>query len=186
MSVEKRKLLWRRLMAFVADFFLIATLQFTLGFFTILLYRALCKRYGLSADVEVEAFISEFCGAFFFIGYFTLSIGIFGNTLGKSLCKIHVRKEDGHRPLTLVEAYWRSMGYLMSSWTYMIGFILPYFRKDMKALHDLLCGTLVELQAPSAESNERQLELPFLSFPRQKRIPTKPEDHEWGRTGTDR
>jgi uncharacterized RDD family membrane protein YckC len=179
-------ILWKRAAAFCIDFCHVAFLQFTVGLVVMHFYRFICRRYGVSPDGDVEDFLSEFLGAFFFVGYFTLSVGLFGNTVGKRLLNIKIIFEGTHRPPTLPQAYWRAMAYLMSSWTYAIGFILPWFRKDMKALHDLLCNTRVVSSIPIAERHELQLELPFLAPVHHLKIRTKSGDLEEARTGTGR
>ena len=176
---------FQRLYSLGIDLLMITILQLTLGTVTIWAYRAACHYFEILPDHDVLMFLSQFCGAFFFIGYFTFSVGLFGNTVGKRIMNIKVVKELADRPLTLGEAYWRSLAYLMSSWTYMIGFILPWFRKDKKALHDLLCGTRVVQRAKNEELTEHQLELPLHSSVLQIRIPTTEQDHVSARTGTD-
>ena len=79
-----------------------------------------------------------------FVGYFTVSQGILRKYGGKKkIFQLKTVYGNTQESPTLMQAYWRSMGYLMSSWTYMVGFILPLFRKDNLALHDLLCGSHV-------------------------------------------
>lgn len=176
----------QRLASFGIDLFCIAGLQMTVGSLVLWLYRFACQQYGVSHDTDIELFLSQFYSAFFFIGYFTVSVGLFGNTVGKKVVGLKLIKEKTGEVLTMKDAYWRSMGYLMSSWTYMIGFILPLFREDKLALHDLLCGTRVVQQDTSGERSGQQLELPLLATVHPMRTRTKSQDPELGRTGTDR
>ena len=177
-----------RALAFAIDLGIISVAQLALGGLTLQAYKYICIQFGSVADYDTSLILSQFCGGFFFISYFTFSVGVFGNTVGKEIMKLKVVYEtDGvSTHPTLRQAYWRSMAYLMSSWTYMIGFILPWFRKDKLALHDLVCGSRVVQQAPIAASNGQQLELPFLAPLLQMRIPTKEQAPTLGRTGTDR
>jgi uncharacterized RDD family membrane protein YckC len=186
MENEKSRVpLTTRVYSFGIDFLFIIALQLILGTGTLWYYDLACASYGIATDPEVQSFLSQFCGGFFFLGYFTLSVGLFGNTAGKHYMGIKIINEKTGRPLTLPESYWRAMAYLMSSWTYMIGFIIPWFRADRKALHDLLCGTRV---VPSTRS-EAQTALPH--EPHQFanvhwiQTPTTPADPERARTGTD-
>jgi uncharacterized RDD family membrane protein YckC len=173
-----------RTAAFSIDLAVVVAVQLSLGSLTLWFYKFSCTQYGIAADYDCELFLSQFCGAFFFIGYFTISLGLFGNTLGKHLVGIEIRTGHGHK-LTLSQAYWRSMAYLMSSWTYMIGFILPWFRKDMMALHDLLCGTRVVQSIQSEAQSGQQLELPLLATVHPIQTVTKEPVPELARTGTD-
>jgi uncharacterized RDD family membrane protein YckC len=177
-----------RAYAFAVDLTAIGALQLTLGSLTLLLYQSLSTQFGTDPDYDIQLFLSQFCGGFFFITYFTFSVGVFGNTLGKYLFKIEtVYERDGlfQKP-TLKQAYWRSMGYLMSSWTYMIGFIIPWFRTDNLALHDLLCGSRVVEQVQSAASSVQPISLPHLATVHPIQTPTTEQVLISRRTGTDR
>ncbi len=180
-----KNILTQRVYAFAIDFLIIIALQVTLGNFTLYLYSVFCSNNSIQPDMDMGALISQFCGAFFFIGYFTASVGFYGNTYGKYLLKLKVLNGKTGKPLTLVQAYWRTMGYLMSSWTYMIGFILPWIREDRRALHDLLCDTLVVQEDENATLIAPQLELPLNSNVLQIQIQTKQEDPDLDQTGTD-
>ena len=175
-----------RAYSFGIDLLIITVIQLTLGSLTLLIYQKACAQYGVAIDEDTQLFLSQFCGGFFFLSYFTLSIGLFGNTVGKSVFKLKIIHENTGKKLTMPQAYWRSMSYLMSSWTYMVGFILPWFRSDKKALHDLLCGTLVVKAVQNGATNELQLELPLLANVHPIRTQTKQEVHGLARTGTDR
>jgi len=174
-----------RVLAFGVDMLTIVGLQLTLGALSLLIYRLSCHYLAVSSSESMTELLSEFSGGFLFVSYFTFSTGLFGNTLGKHLLNLQVIDEIQGQPIKMKKAYWRSLAYLMSSWTYMIGFIIPWFRTDRKALHDLLCGTRVVQRVPSAASTEQQLELPFLATVLQIRTPTTQEVRGLARTGTD-
>ena len=173
-----------RMFSFATDLTVIAALQLTLGSLTLLLYQKGCARFDVTHNQETLLFLSEFCGGFFFLSYFTLSVGFFGNTLGKHIFKIKTVNAANGLSLTMPQAYWRSISYLMSSWTYMVGFVIPLFRSDKKALHDLLCGTQVVRQVQSEESNEPQLELPLFASVHPIKTQTTQVVHELAQTGT--
>ena len=178
----------RRAVAFMVDLVVVTIAQFTFGTMTLHFYAYLCDQMGTMPSYDTTLFLSQFCGGFFFVVYFTFSVGLFGNTWGKEIMGLKVvYHQDGkaHAP-TLRQAYWRSMAYLMSSWTYMIGFILPYFRKDRLALHDLLCGSQVVTQAGSESENAQQLDLPYLATVHQIKTPTKEQEPPKAQIGTDR
>ncbi|MBK9295172.1 MAG: RDD family protein [Oligoflexia bacterium] len=153
---------FKRVSAFCVDMFAIVLFQVILGGFTIKLYEHTCHVMGIVPDYQVTLLISQFCGAFFFIGYFSMWQGLTGQTIGKKMMNIIVIKSKTHKPLTLKESYWRSLSYLLSSWTYGIGFLLPLVRKDRLALHDLLCSTQVVIKPKSfAQAHHFQPELPL-------------------------
>ncbi len=160
-----------RASAFGIDLGLIAVLQVVFGGGTIKLYEAACHYIGVQSDISMELLMSQFCGAFLFIAYFTFVQGLWGTTVGKKSMNIQVLMADG-KPLTLKQSYWRALSYLLSSWTYCIGFILPFFRKDKLALHDLLCGTQVVAKEPISKLSAQQPELPHLASVHQLQIPT--------------
>jgi uncharacterized RDD family membrane protein YckC len=177
---------YERVASYMIDLCVIVSFQLTLGSGTLWFYRFACAQLSVGTSSDTEMFISQFCGGFFFISYFTLSVGLFGNTVGKFILKIKVVNEKDLSELTMPQAYWRSMGYLMSSWTYMVGFILPWVRKDKKALHDLLCGTLVVKEVQNAKSNALPLALPQFASVHPIKTPTKQEAPSLAQTGTDR
>ncbi len=141
-------------------------------------YELLCSVKNLTASTEVELFMSQFTGGLFFVAYFTFAEAIYSQTLGKKLMQIQTLHKNTGMPLTLKQSYWRALSYLVSSWTYGIGFILPLVRKDNLALHDLLCNTQVVESESSEASTSQQLELPFLASVHQIRIARKESVHE--------
>jgi hypothetical protein len=66
-----------------------------------------------------------------------------GQTIGKSLVGVRVVGTDG-RLLTVGAALLRYVGYYLSFFTFMLGFIMAGLRRDKRALHDLLAGSRVE------------------------------------------
>ncbi|MCO5141544.1 MAG: RDD family protein [Oligoflexia bacterium] len=78
-----------------------------------------------------------------YISYFTISFWSYGKTIGKSFFKLSVVSEKDDE-LTFGQSLGRSFAYLLSGQlTLGIGFLLPLFREDKKALHDLLAKTKV-------------------------------------------
>ncbi len=125
------------------DLMAISIMQIICGGGLILLYGLFCDLLGVEPTNLAEQLLSQFCGIFLFIGYFTVSIGVFGNSIGKNAMKLQIISEITGKKLTAMQAFQRSLGYLLSSWTYLVGFLMAYFRKDKKALHDLVCATNV-------------------------------------------
>lgn len=65
-----------------------------------------------------------------------------GATPGKKLLGIKIVKED-QTPLTYTSAIARQFGFLVSSFTFGIGFLIAFFDKRKQALHDKIAGTIV-------------------------------------------
>ncbi len=187
MNQSDKTLIPHRALAFCIDLALIAAAQLTLGDGTLHLYANLCQTFKSEATLDTTLFLSQFCGGFFFIFYFTFSVGLFGNTVGKKIMRLQViyEKDGQNHPPTLRQAFYRTLGYLMSSWTYMIGFIIPYFRKDKQALHDLLCGSRVVRKAPSEVLNAQEPGLQRLAPVLPIRTPTMEQAPSQHRSGTD-
>ncbi len=66
-----------------------------------------------------------------------------GATPGKRLVKIKIVDFKTHQEIDNKQALTRSLGYIISTLPFLIGFLLVAFRKDKRALHDLLAGTVV-------------------------------------------
>ncbi|MCJ7764830.1 MAG: RDD family protein [Thiovulaceae bacterium] len=66
-----------------------------------------------------------------------------GATPGKKLLGIHVVDAKGYKEMTNKQAIIRYVGYIVSTIPLAIGFIMVGFRKDRRALHDLLAETVV-------------------------------------------
>ncbi|MFG3448462.1 MULTISPECIES: RDD family protein [unclassified Stenotrophomonas] len=84
------------------------------------------------------------------LGGFVIGIGYYagfhasrgGATLGKMAVGIKVVRSDGER-ITFLRGVGRYFGFILSSLTLMIGFIMAAFTERKQALHDMLCDTLV-------------------------------------------
>jgi uncharacterized RDD family membrane protein YckC len=63
-------------------------------------------------------------------------------TPGKRILRLYVTDLNG-RPLTFVRAAMRNCAKIISSLTFMVGYILAGFTKKKQALHDILAGCLV-------------------------------------------
>ncbi len=66
-----------------------------------------------------------------------------GATPGKKMLGIHVVDFKTHQAINNKQAIIRYIGYIASSIILMIGFIMVAFRKDKRALHDLMAETIV-------------------------------------------
>lgn len=75
-------------------------------------------------------------------------IGKFGQTPGKKAYEIKVVDDKSGEYIGFFRALWRFFLFLFTATT-MLGLFLPLYRRDKKALHDLICGTFVVAQMRS-------------------------------------
>ncbi len=66
-----------------------------------------------------------------------------GATPGKKFVHIKIVDAKTFKDITNKQAITRSIGYIASTFTFLIGFIMVGVRKDKRGLHDLLGGTAV-------------------------------------------
>jgi uncharacterized RDD family membrane protein YckC len=66
-----------------------------------------------------------------------------GATPGKKIVHIKIVDAKTFKDITNKQAITRSLGYIPSTLLFGIGFLMVAFRKDKRALHDLLAGTAV-------------------------------------------
>ncbi len=66
----------------------------------------------------------------------------FGQTPGKKAYTIKVVDEKTGENISFVRAFCRFVAFLFSA-TILLGLLVPFYRKDKKALHDIICKTLV-------------------------------------------
>lgn len=72
--------------------------------------------------------------------YATL-ISKFGQTPGKKAYAIKVVDDKTYKNISFIRACLRFIAFLFSA-TIVIGLIIPWYRKDKKALHDIICSTV--------------------------------------------
>lgn len=66
-----------------------------------------------------------------------------GATPGKKYMNIKIVDAKTHQDINNKQAITRSLGYVISTLILLIGFLMVAFRKDKRALHDLLADTIV-------------------------------------------
>ncbi|WP_345991712.1 RDD family protein [Sulfurimonas sp. HSL-1716] len=66
-----------------------------------------------------------------------------GATPGKKIVKIKIVDAKTFDDITNKQAITRSLGYVISTIPFLLGFLMVAFRKDKRAFHDLLAGTAV-------------------------------------------
>ena len=71
---------------------------------------------------------------------YTVLIAKFGQTPGKKAYKIKVVDDTTLENIGFFRAFCRFVAFLFSA-TIILGLLTPFFRKDRKALHDIICST---------------------------------------------
>lgn len=66
-----------------------------------------------------------------------------GATPGKRFVHVKIVDAKTFKDIDNTQALTRSFGYIVSTFTLLIGFFMVAFRKDKRGLHDLLAGTVV-------------------------------------------
>jgi uncharacterized RDD family membrane protein YckC len=95
------------------------------------------------ASPETGYFV-QLAHAIFYFSYFTLCHWYFGRTIGKWATGLEVTHKQ-ENSLSFSRSFLRSTGYLISgSFTFGIGFLIALFRKDGRALHDIIADTDVK------------------------------------------
>jgi len=74
-------------------------------------------------------------------------IAKFGQTPGKKAYEIKVVDDKTFKNIGFFRAFCRYVAFLFSA-TILLGLLTPFYRKDKKALHDIICST-VEIYIPN-------------------------------------
>lgn len=72
---------------------------------------------------------------------YAVLIAKFGQTPGKKAYKIEVVDDKTLQHIGVFRAFCRFVAFLFSA-TILIGLFFPFYRKDKKALHDIICSTV--------------------------------------------
>ena len=86
--------------------------------------------------------IAPFIGVLLYGIIYVLFLWKSGQTPGKKAYTIRVVDYKTHNKITLMQAILRFIGFLFSA-TILIGLVFPFYRKDKRALHDLIANTVV-------------------------------------------
>ena len=69
----------------------------------------------------------------------------FGHTPGKKAYDMKIVDDKTGKQISFFRALFRFVAFLFTAST-LLGLLLPFYRKDKKALHDLVCSTLVVIE----------------------------------------
>ncbi|EDZ63605.1 membrane protein containing RDD domain [Sulfurimonas gotlandica GD1] len=76
---------------------------------------------------------------------YALLLSKFGHTPGKKAYEMKVVDDKSGEYIGFFKASFRFIAFLFTATT-LLGLLLPFYRKDKKALHDLICGTIVVVE----------------------------------------
>jgi uncharacterized RDD family membrane protein YckC len=74
--------------------------------------------------------------------YYTISVGLWGRTIGKRVFGLVILKSDGSR-VGYARAFFRAIGYYVDFLTLGAGFLMIAWNKKRQGLHDMLVDTIV-------------------------------------------
>ncbi len=142
---------WIRAVAALADFGVFFLVQISLGYVAVV---------AVGPDVDDLLVFLPLVWAFtvLFASTYTtvLHALVGGQTLGKMLVGVRVLGSEGGA-LSVGAAFLRFIGYFMSLGTLGLGFVMAGWRRDKRALHDLLAGSRV-VRAPRPASPSAAVE----------------------------
>lgn len=151
MTVYKFAGFWRRLVAYMIDGFILSIILIILGIIAVVAYfagamsgnsGALMARMMNPEQLSAITLSIWVLSTLLNIIYFTYFYGTSGRTPGKMLMGLQVVTSEG-KPLSFGIAFLRSVGYLVSSFVFCLGFIWIGFDKKKQGWHDKIAGTVV-------------------------------------------
>ena len=83
----------------------------------------------------------QFVGVFLYGVIYAIFLSFTGQTPGKRAYKLKVVDLKTQKKLSFFRAFWRFVAFLFTATTF-LGLLLPFYRKDKRALHDLLSSSV--------------------------------------------
>jgi uncharacterized RDD family membrane protein YckC len=151
---------WRRFIAYMIDGFIISIVFIILTFVAVIAFFAGTMSGGSKtwiAEINNPALVLSYTLCFWLfstlinIAYFTYFHGSTGRTPGKMLLGLQVVSVDGGR-ISFGTAFLRSVGYLISSIFFCLGYIWIGFDKKKQGWHDKIAGTVVIIKEKKDQS----------------------------------
>ncbi|OHE15608.1 MAG: transporter [Sulfurimonas sp. RIFOXYD12_FULL_36_11] len=135
-SKESHKLTYApysyRVKAFITDMFMIYA-----PILYIIAYVAMSGKEDFQSSQ-----LAPFAGVALYGIIYAILLNKFGQTPGKKAYEIKVVDTKTGEYLSFFRAFFRFIAFLFTATT-LLGLFVPFYRKDKKALHDLICGSLV-------------------------------------------
>lgn len=160
MTIYKFAGFWRRFIAYMIDGFIIGIVFFILMIVAGVAYFAGAMSGDSGAmiarltDPEQVTALSLWLWVFLIfmnIAYFTYFHGSTGRSPGKMLLGLQVVTAQGN-PVSFGIAFLRSVGYLISSIAFCLGYIWVGFDKKKQGWHDKIAGTVVIIREPEGNT----------------------------------
>jgi uncharacterized RDD family membrane protein YckC len=134
---------WIRAAAFVLDYVIITIITLPLG----LWLQLRMNRAMQSPQLNWEEFLQHLAlstawSTFVAVTYGWLFVGRYAATPGKMILKLKVVTADGGR-VSYLRALARQGGHVVSQLPCFVGYLLPLFDDQKRALHDHICNTRV-------------------------------------------
>ena len=151
---------WRRFVAYMIDGFIIGfifILLMTVAGFAYLAGTMSGQGGAILAKITDPEQMASFTlwmwafSIFINIAYFTYFHGSTGRTPGKTLLGLQVVSADG-TSISYGIAFLRSVGYLVSSLVFCLGYIWIAFDKQKQGWHDKIAGTVVIIREPQGST----------------------------------
>ena len=101
-----------------------------------------------SKEAFLASNLAPFIGILTYGLIYSILLFKLGQTPGKKAYEIKVVDAKTLENLSFLKAFCRFIAFLFSA-TILVGLITPFYRKDKKALHDILCGS-VEIRRANA------------------------------------
>lgn len=121
-----------RVKAFITDMFMI---------YAPILYIITYVFMSGKDDFQSSQF-APFAGVMLYGVIYAFLLSKFAQTPGKKAYEIKVVDDKTGENLTFFRAVFRFVLFLFTATT-LLGLFIPFYRRDKKALHDLICGSLV-------------------------------------------
>jgi uncharacterized RDD family membrane protein YckC len=160
MTLYKYAGFWRRLIAYSIDGFIIGIVFIVLAFIAGIAFFYGTMSSGSNAwlkEINDPALMFSFTlwlwlfSTLTNIAYFTYFHGSTGRTPGKMLLGLQVVSVEGGR-ISFGTAFLRSVGYLVSSLVFCLGYIWIAFDKRKQGWHDKIAGTVVIIREAQNET----------------------------------
>jgi uncharacterized RDD family membrane protein YckC len=120
-----------RIKAFITDLFMIY-----IPILYIIAYVVLNGKDAFQAST-----VAQFVGVALYALIYALFLSISGQTPGKKAYNIKVVDAKTQQKLSFTRALWRFVAFLLTATT-LLGLFFPFYRKDKKALHDIMSASM--------------------------------------------
>ncbi len=121
-----------RIKAFITDMFMI---------YAPILYIITYVFLGGKEDFQASQ-LAPLVGVSIYGFIYAILLTKLAQTPGKKAYIIKVVDVKTHKNISFFQALWRFIAFLITATT-LLGLFLPFYRKDKRALHDLMAGTVV-------------------------------------------